>query len=315
LVNGAASITAADINNGSTDNCGIQSIVASKTNFTCSDAGDNTVTLTVTDIHGNINTCNATVTVEGEVPTCSIASVPENNVYTGGVATNIYLGYGPQKTTLQVSAPLSGAPYTYAWSGNGVLSNTNTANPVFAPTAEGTYIFTVEVTNKYGCKTTCNITIHVYDIRVPGSKGKKVYLCHTPDGNPANKQTLSLNISSVPTHLSSHSNDKLGKCDLVIATTMRNDLVINNEMAIIKINTFPNPNKGSFQLLLNNFKAGKLDIRIFNYNGAEVNRRSVIANGTEQLIRYNLGKLASGVYYVQIATKEGLQTSKFVIKR
>jgi hypothetical protein len=61
---GTGTITAAQINNGSTDNCGIASIVLNKTNFTCSDLGSQTVTLTVTDIHGNSASANATVLVK-----------------------------------------------------------------------------------------------------------------------------------------------------------------------------------------------------------------------------------------------------------
>jgi hypothetical protein len=48
---GNASITAADIDGGSSDNCSIGSISASPTSFDCSNVGANTVTLTATD-HG-----------------------------------------------------------------------------------------------------------------------------------------------------------------------------------------------------------------------------------------------------------------------
>ncbi|MCF8459885.1 MAG: HYR domain-containing protein [Flavobacteriales bacterium] len=64
---GNATIVAADIDNGSSDNCGIASLVASATSFTCADEGANTVTLTVTDDNGNVSTCDATVTVENNV--------------------------------------------------------------------------------------------------------------------------------------------------------------------------------------------------------------------------------------------------------
>nr|WP_321233009.1 GEVED domain-containing protein [uncultured Psychroserpens sp.] len=60
---GNATITAAQINNGSSDNCGIASISASQTIFTCADEGANDVTLTVTDTSGNIDTCIAVVTI------------------------------------------------------------------------------------------------------------------------------------------------------------------------------------------------------------------------------------------------------------
>ncbi|MCB9235628.1 MAG: HYR domain-containing protein [Bacteroidia bacterium] len=62
--NGNASIVAGDIDGGSTDNCTIASLVASQTAFNCSNVGANSVTLTVTDVNGNVDSCTATVTVE-----------------------------------------------------------------------------------------------------------------------------------------------------------------------------------------------------------------------------------------------------------
>ncbi len=64
---GSYTMTASEIDGGSSDACGIASIVASKLNFDCANVGANTVTLTVTDNNGNISTCDATVTVEDNV--------------------------------------------------------------------------------------------------------------------------------------------------------------------------------------------------------------------------------------------------------
>jgi subtilisin-like proprotein convertase family protein len=65
--NGMASITAADVDNGSTDNCAVASTSIDVTDFTCADVGPNTVTLTVTDVNGNSSTCTTVVTVEDNV--------------------------------------------------------------------------------------------------------------------------------------------------------------------------------------------------------------------------------------------------------
>jgi hypothetical protein len=61
--NGDASIVAADINNGSSDVCGIAIMTLDTSNFNGSNIGENTVTLTVTDGSGNTDECTSTVTV------------------------------------------------------------------------------------------------------------------------------------------------------------------------------------------------------------------------------------------------------------
>ena len=64
LVDGSVSITVDDINNGSTDNCGIESITLSQSTFTEADVYN--VIMTVTDQAGNKDTCEVEVTVKGE---------------------------------------------------------------------------------------------------------------------------------------------------------------------------------------------------------------------------------------------------------
>jgi hypothetical protein len=80
-VNGAAIITAAQVNNVSTDNCSIPANGYSldKTTFNCSNVGTNTVTLTVTDVNGNSQTANASVTVQDNI--APIASCKSIEVY------------------------------------------------------------------------------------------------------------------------------------------------------------------------------------------------------------------------------------------
>ncbi|TXB61685.1 T9SS type A sorting domain-containing protein, partial [Phaeodactylibacter luteus] len=65
--NGMGSVTASDIDNGSTDACGIASLMLDVAAFGCAEVGMNTVTLTVTDENSNVSMCTATVTVEDNV--------------------------------------------------------------------------------------------------------------------------------------------------------------------------------------------------------------------------------------------------------
>ena len=79
--NGNASITAQDIDGGSTDACGIASLSVSETNFDCGDLGSNIVTLTVTDVNGNVSICDAIVdVVDAQAPVISCpADITVNN--------------------------------------------------------------------------------------------------------------------------------------------------------------------------------------------------------------------------------------------
>jgi len=65
--NGVVSITDDQIDGGSTDNVGIETITANKTFYSCEDVGVNSVTLTVTDAAGNSDTCNAFVIVVDDI--------------------------------------------------------------------------------------------------------------------------------------------------------------------------------------------------------------------------------------------------------
>jgi hypothetical protein len=64
---GAGSVTVADIDNGSTDNCSIASSTLSKSTFDCSEVGANSIYLIVTDVNGNIDSASAVVTVQDTI--------------------------------------------------------------------------------------------------------------------------------------------------------------------------------------------------------------------------------------------------------
>lgn len=59
----SAILTPEDLNNGSTDNCAVESLSISQSTFTTSHVGNNSVTLTVTDSNGNSDDCTTLVTV------------------------------------------------------------------------------------------------------------------------------------------------------------------------------------------------------------------------------------------------------------
>ncbi|MEO1258930.1 MAG: T9SS type A sorting domain-containing protein [Bacteroidota bacterium] len=71
---GNASVTESQIDNGSTDNCGIAATSLNVNSFGCAHVGQNTVTLTVTDNYNNSETCTANVTVEDNIDPTAICT-------------------------------------------------------------------------------------------------------------------------------------------------------------------------------------------------------------------------------------------------
>ncbi len=221
LSNGAASLSPQMINNASSDNCGIQSMSVSKSQFSCDDVGLNRVLLRVQDLSGNSSTAACTVTVP-EPAECWISSTRSNVLYTGRSERHLFLGYGAQSAILHAhvgsSQSQSGcgsgqgsgntgtnnasSNYQYEWSPASNLSCTNCANPVFSPSSAGHYSYTLRATNQQGCSTTSEIDFCVHDVRVSGQTGK-VRLRH-------GSSVQSLSPVAALLHLVLHSNDRLG---------------------------------------------------------------------------------------------------------
>jgi hypothetical protein len=71
-VNGAVAITAAQVDGGSSDNCGTDLLTYTIDQTTFTTAGSYTVQLTVTDASGNSSSCTATVTVQDDAPPTAV---------------------------------------------------------------------------------------------------------------------------------------------------------------------------------------------------------------------------------------------------
>ncbi|MEO6036832.1 MAG: T9SS type A sorting domain-containing protein, partial [Saprospiraceae bacterium] len=84
---GQATLTVAQINNGSFDNCGIPFFALSQSFFTCANLGANSVKLTGTDPSGNSGQCTATVTVVDLIPPVAKCKNAIVNLGTNGTVT------------------------------------------------------------------------------------------------------------------------------------------------------------------------------------------------------------------------------------
>jgi hypothetical protein len=156
--NGKASTTASAVNNGSSDNCTVASLSLSKTNFTCSDLGDNTVTLTVTDESGNTSTATATVTVkDNTAPTASAQNV------------TIYLDANGKASTT-ASAMNNGS------SDNCTVASLSLSKTDFTCSDLGDNTVTLTVTDESGNTSTASATVTVKDNTAPTASAQNVTL-------------------------------------------------------------------------------------------------------------------------------------------
>jgi subtilisin-like proprotein convertase family protein len=147
---GAASITAAQVNNGSSDNCAIQSMSVAPNTFSCSNLGANTVTLTVTDVNGNVSTCNATVTVQDNI--APLISCP------GNISLNSTPGVCGAVATYAAPTTSDNCSFTVTQT-NGLASGS--VFPV------GTTTNTFVVTDAAGNTATCSFNVTVTDNVAP----------------------------------------------------------------------------------------------------------------------------------------------------
>lgn len=200
LLGGTVSITAAEVDNGSTDNWGIDSLSLNKTEFSCSNIGDNPVILSATDKAGNSASAPAVVKVLGVIPSPAI----EVAGLTGAAMT---LGYGPQVATLNATDGAPSSTSSFAWTPGDGLSATNGASVQFVPTAAGTFAFKVQAANQNGCRAVATVTIPVIDARCGTDK---VMLCKTTGSSSNSSTQLCVSPNAVPAQL--RSGATLGAC-------------------------------------------------------------------------------------------------------
>jgi Concanavalin A-like lectin/glucanases superfamily/SprB repeat/Secretion system C-terminal sorting domain len=250
----------------------------------------NTYSLTVTD--ANSCTTSASYTLTQPAPTsASISVTPASNTYTGGVANNIYLGYGPQSATLTATA-VGGSGFTYSWTSGTYLSSTAVSNPSFTPTLAGHYTYTCTVTNSSGCTSTGTVSLCVVDA-ADHSHANKVLVCHN-GGN-----TLSISSNAVNAHLSNH-NDHLGACydacdgGAKSSNTQSQVIVMENEM---DIKAFPNPFGDEIHIKIESNEVDYADVIVYDLTGRVMESKPNQQVGSEITLGHNL---TNGMYIIEI---------------
>ncbi len=146
---GNATITAADVDGGSTDNCGAPTLGIDVSAFTCANIGANTVTLTATDGSGNVGSCTATVTIIDSISPTALCQ--DLTVYLDGAGTATI-------TTGDVDAGSSD---------NCGIAGLSLSQSSFTCANVGANTVTLTVTDGSGNIGTCSSTVTVLDTISP----------------------------------------------------------------------------------------------------------------------------------------------------
>jgi hypothetical protein len=304
LSNGTVTITANDVNNGSWDTYGIQQLAVNKTTFDCTNIGDNEVQLTVIDSNNNSATAKAIVTVAGSIPAPAITVSRTNPVYTGGDANTVYLGYGAQQLKLTAT---NATPAQYKWSPAVALSDSAIANPLFAPTQAGEYVYTAKATNEYGCTATTSVNLHVEDIRC-GGREQKVTVCY---------HGYSLCVYKLALPILLYIGGELGACETGNARIVTNTDQPASIDAPQKFMVYPTPASSHCTIAFTLNKPGKYRVEVYNAQGGLI---QVVGNGEtsgNQLLTYhmNTSQLSTGVYFIKLVTATAVQAKQLIIQR
>ena len=177
---GQAIVTAGLINNGSTDNCGIQSITVSPLDFNCTQLGTQNVTLTVTDNAGNTATCATTVFVSDNTlpvigcPSSFVVAAAANcqatvpglifNVGASSPAVMEYFDNALDPCGLNFDYQVNGMPVGFTPLGLFVSNPVNLSGVVFSA---GNNSVTLRATDGSGNISVCNFTVSVQDQTPP----------------------------------------------------------------------------------------------------------------------------------------------------
>jgi hypothetical protein len=239
------------------------------------------------------------------VPEPTITSTPSNDVYTGGVPTNLYLGYGPQSLTLTASGGI-----TYSWSGPAGLSATNVANPVFNATNPGTFVYTVTATNQAGCSATKSVTINVVEVRDGNKRSPKIMVCHGGKG-------VYVNINEVESHLLGHK-EQLGDCSgstLKGASTA--SAVITESTAANVFEAYPNPFTERAAIRFRLTETSKAQLVVYNSVGQLVATlySGVAERGRDYEFTLQGASLSEGIYTCRLTTDGKVETKRLVLAK
>jgi hypothetical protein len=313
---GNASITANNIDNGTSDNCTISSLNLDVTTFDCSNLGVNTVNLIAIDQSGNSSSAQATVTVEDPIsPSVVTQDITIQLDATGNasiVASDIDNGSTDNCSIASLSVDIT--EFTCADLGANTVAltvtdqsgNTNSASAVV--TVEDYIVPTVNCPNGFIVEIIGDFTLPDYyiegDVTASDNCGFTVQQTPVPGTNlPDGDYVILIEAIDDFGNVASCSFDLK-----VVDTTLSVD---GQQLLDSDIILFPNPTT-NVVTLKNNSTISLLNATIIDISGRLLSVTNLKAMGSST--KLSLEAYASGTYFIKIDAVNG-SIVKQVIKK
>ncbi|MCS7035437.1 MAG: HYR domain-containing protein, partial [Saprospiraceae bacterium] len=173
---GMATLTASQVDNGSFDNCGLDTLTIDLTSFTCADLpGLHTVTLTAKDLSGNTSTCASTVDVVDNIAPTVLC--PGNKTVTtnaGCTAVNVMgIDMNPGVAPLSPGQYFDNCPgAAVSWQLTGATLGMGAGSvPPTQAFNSGVTTVTYTISDASGNNAVCNFSVNVSDNTPPDWTG------------------------------------------------------------------------------------------------------------------------------------------------
>ncbi len=296
--NNMVSITAGDIDGGSSDNCTDASdliFAVSQEDFTCNNIGDNTVTLSVTDESGNTSECFATVTVEDNRPQGDYDGdglgdlCDEDDDNDGILDVNDNCILVANSDQMDSDCDSVGDVCDVCPGGDDTVDNNNDDIP--------------------DCSQLLALGDYIDEWKCGKKKQKKILIVHIPSGNPENAHEICISYNALNAHLA-HGDvvgSKIG-CDNTAARSVV-DISYDLEETDFEVKTWPNPTDRYFNLELKTTnRIDKVDIYVF-----DITNKLVHVDKFESNQQYQFGnRLQSGIYFVKLSQANNTKTIRVI---
>jgi hypothetical protein len=306
---GLATISAADADSGSSDNCRLDQVTISKDTFTCANLGTQTITLLVSDQSGNPDSCQATVQVfdfVAPVIFCPADFTTQSQGPGCGTNVNFALPTGTDNCggfSITTNNP-SGSYFPV-----GVTTVTyfafDSSNNMGFCAFDITVLPPTPIASVFNSSQTGNMT---YSFTDQSSAGAIFWNWDFGDGNVSSLQSPAHQYAAPGTYTVC-----LIAADSCSADTSCQALtvLVGMESALqpVDVTLFPNPGDGLFNLGIAGRGQEKLRLRVQDPMGRTLADISENLTGPGGNLVLDLQHLPSGIYFLEV-NGEGWKTTK-----